>query len=205
MAKQTKQKQPQLSWQENLHGVVHDLVYLLAAVTFIFVFFVRLVSVSGSSMVPTLAHGDKLIVLSNVFYQEPEAGDIIVASVPTFEDGEPIVKRVIATEGQKVDILYDEQYRATVYVDDVALTEPYINPTEWMQMPMYPTIEFPVTVPEGCIFAMGDNRNHSADSRYVEIGVFDERYVLGKVLFIIMPGSGEDGEQFALSRIGGVD
>lgn len=205
MAKQIKQEQPQPSWQESLHDVVHDLVCLLAAVTFVFVFLVRLVSVSGSSMVPTLVHGDKLIVLSNVFYQEPEAGDIIVASVPTFRDGEPIVKRVIATEGQTVDIRYDAQGVASVWVDDTELHEPYIRQDELMLAPHYQTIEFPVTIPSGCVFAMGDNRNGSADSRFVEIGIFDERYVLGKVLFNIIPGRGEDGNQFSITRIGGVD
>lgn len=200
MTKQANQEP--VSWQDSLYEVVHDLVYMLAAVAFLFVFFVRLVSVSGPSMTPTLLNGDKITLLSNVFYHEPKAGDVVVASVPSFEDGEAIVKRVIATSGQAVDIRYDASGIGTVYVDGEALTEGYIN--EPMVAPFYETISFPATVPEGCVFVMGDNRNHSADGRYVQIGMFDQRYVLGKVLFIVWPGQ-QDGGQKEFSRLGGVD
>ena len=93
----------------------------------------------------------------------------------------PIVKRVIATGGQTVHIDYST---STVYVDGVALDEPYIN--ELMRMPMGETIT-DVTVPEGSVFVMGDNRNNSSDSRVPELGTVDERYILGEVLLVLFP------------------
>lgn len=187
--------------KEEAYLLLHDLVYILAAVTIFFVFVVRLVGVSGPSMTPTLLDGDYVALLSNCLYGEPKRDDIIVARVPEFEE-EPIVKRVIATEGQQVDITYDEDGIGTVWVDGVALSEPYIN--EPMMTPGYPTITFPTTVPEGYLFVMGDNRNHSADSRYTAIGMFDKRDVLGKVLFVLWPGRGEEGNSRQMNRIGGV-
>lgn len=187
--------------KEEAYLLLHDLIYILAVVTIFFVFIVRLVGVSGPSMTSTLLDGDYVALLSSCLCGDPKQNDIIVAKVPDFED-EPIVKRVIATEGQQVDITYDEHGVGTVWVDGVALSEPYIN--EPMMTPGYATISFPATVPEGYLFVMGDNRNHSADSRYTAIGMFDKRDVLGKVLFVLWPGRGEEGGKRQLSRIGGV-
>ena len=103
-----------------LFVLLHDLVYILAAVTIVFVYAIRLVGVDGDSMYPTLHHADYLALLSNVFYRDVEAGDIVVMTVPYFEN-EPIVKRVIATEGQTVDIDFEQ---GVVYVDGQALEEP---------------------------------------------------------------------------------
>lgn len=185
----------------DLYSVLHDLVYILAAITVIFVLFVRLVGVDGPSMMPTLQDGDYVALQSNVLMGELEPGDIIVARKSTFENGEPIVKRIIATEGQTVDIRYDADGVGTVYVDGVALDEPYINGD--MYEPFYEQIAFPVTVGENCLLVMGDNRNRSADSRYTLIGQIDESQVLGKVLFILFPGKGESNER-DFSRIGAV-
>ena len=181
-----------------LFVLLHDLVYILAAVTIVFVFAIRLVGVDGDSMYPTLHHADYLALLSNVFYQDVEAGDIVVMTVPYFEN-EPIVKRVIAAEGQTVDIDFEQ---GVVYVDGEALEEPYINePTHLDYNDMGQGLDYPVTVPEGCIFVMGDNRNRSADSRFAPVGMVDERDVLGKVLCILLPGSDADtGRDFG--RIG---
>ena len=142
-----------------------------------FSFFVRIIGILGPSMQPNFYEGDR-VILSNLFF-EPERGDIIVLRKESFQD-EPIIKRVIATEGQTVDIDFEA---GIVYVDGTALIEPYVNE------PTYLPLDFvgPVTVPEGNVFVMGDNRNHSSDSRHVRIGFVDERYIIGKVLLRVMP------------------
>ena len=188
--------------QSEIYELLHDMVYILAVVTLVFVFLMRMVSVKGPSMTSTLLDGDRLTLLSNTIYHEPKAGDVVVAAVPSYESGEAIVKRVIATEGQTVDIQYDGSGVATVYVDGTAMDEPYINET--MYRASYNTIEFPVTVPEDCVFVMGDNRNHSADSRYPPIGIFDRRYVLGKVLMVVWPGRENEGDKRNYHRLGTV-
>ena len=163
---------------------LHDLIYMLAGVMIVFLLVFRIVIVSGSSMYSTLRNGDWLLVSSSVFYQSPQAGDIIVASKDSFDDGEPIIKRVIATEGQTVDIDFET---GIVYVDDVALQEDYTyTPTNVEE-----GIVFPIKIADGCIFVMGDNRNGSKDSRHPEIGMIDEREILGKAIFLIFPGTGE--------------
>ena len=185
------------SWQKTVLLYLHDLVYMMAGIVIVFILVFRMVIVSGSSMYATLWDGDWLILLSNVFYQEPEYGDIIVACKDSFNDGEAIIKRVIATEGQTVDIDFDE---GIVYVDGVALSEPYtFTPTNIQE-----GMEFPLTVEEGCVFAMGDNRNESLDSRNPRIGQIDRREILGKALFLIYPGTGEDDAERDFDRIGAV-
>ena len=188
--------------QNDIYELLHDLVYILAAVTIVFVFLMRMVSVVGPSMTPTLLNGDRLTLLSNTIYSEPKQGDVVVATVPSYDKDEAIVKRVIAVEGQTVDIQYDVSGTGTVYVDGVAQDEPYIN--EAMLHAAYNTIDFPVTVPEGCLFVMGDNRNHSADSRYPPIGIFDKRYVLGKVLMVVWPGQRDETDKRDFHRLGAV-
>lgn len=183
----------------DIYALLHDLVYILAAITLIFVFFVRLVGVNGESMLPTLQDGDYLALQSNVIMGDLEYGDIIVARKLEFNQGEPIVKRVIATEGQTVLIDYDEKGEIRVSVDGVVLNEPYIN--EVMEA-KYPT-PMEVNVEKGCIFVMGDNRNHSADSRYPAIGQIKLNQVLGKVLMIVLPGRDASGSR-DFGRIGTV-
>ena len=130
-----------------------------------------------------------------MFYREPQHGDIIVASKKSFDDGSPIIKRVIATEGQVVDIDFD---LGIVYVDGVALDEPYTStPTNISE-----GITFPLTVEEGHIFVMGDNRNLSKDSRSSEIGLIDCREVLGKAIFLIFPGNNPSRGERNFNRIG---
>ena len=162
---------------------LHDVVSFLAVVMVLFVFFLRLIGVSGPSMTPTLLNGDRVILLSNFLYREVDAGDIVVMQIPSF-DTEPIVKRVIATGGQTVDIDFEA---GEVYVDGVLLQEDYINELTHLSYVDGPT--FPVTVPDGCLFVMGDNRNDSADSRYGPIGMVDARRVLGRVMTIVWPAA----------------
>ncbi len=174
---------------------LHDLVCLLSGIVLVLLLLFRIVVVSGPSMNNTLIHGDYLLLLNNVFYTQPEYGDIIVASKDDFKEGEPIIKRVIATEGQTVDIDFDA---GIVYVDGIALDEPYtLTPTNQSE-----GMSFPLVVDEGCIFVLGDNRNISKDSRHPEIGLIDTRQVLGKAIFLIFPGEDQVLEQRDFERIG---
>ena len=183
---------------KNILSYLHDIVFGLSSVLLVVMLLFRIVIVSGPSMMQTLQNGDRLIVLSNAVYKNPKAGDIIVASKDSFKDGEPIIKRVIATEGQKVDIDFNA---GLVYIDDKVLYEPYINtPTN-----LYEGIDFPLIVDEGCIFVMGDNRNDSKDSRSIEIGLIDRREILGKAIFLVIPGVDPDTEKRELNRIGALE
>ena len=183
-----EKEEESVTWQKSLLLYLHDLIYLLAVVMVVFMLLFRIVIVSGSSMYSTLWNGDWLLVTGSVLYHEPEAGDIIVASKDSFNDGEPIIKRVIATEGQTVDIDFDA---GIVYVDGMALEEDYTYTLTNVQE----GIVFPITIADGCIFAMGDNRNGSKDSRHPDIGMIDTREILGRAVFLIFPGMGEDNHE----------
>ena len=192
-----QKQEKQMSWQQNAVLYLHDLVYLLAAIMLVFILLFRIVIVDGTSMNQTLLHGDYLLLMSNTFYRNVQHGDIVVISKDSFDDGEPIVKRVIATEGQTVDIDF---YAGIVYVDGIALDEPYVNTPTNTEGGML----FPLTVEDGCVFVMGDNRNRSRDSRYPEIGQVDEREILGKAIFLILPGDPDGPEKADMSRIGAI-
>lgn len=180
-----KENEEQMSIQQTFLLYLHDMVYMLAAIMIIFLLLFRVVIVSGSSMYSTLWNGDWILVNSSAFYNEPKQGDIIVACKDSFNDGEPIIKRVIATEGQTVDIDFEA---GIVIVDGVPLQEDYTyTPTNIQE-----GIIFPLTIADGCIFVMGDNRNGSKDSRHPDIGMIDTREVLGRAVFLIFPGCGED-------------
>lgn len=194
----SEKKNQQRAMAKNVLIYLHDLAYLLAVVMILFLLVFRVVVVSGPSMYSTLMDGDYLLLITGALYNDPQSGDVIVACKDSFEDGMPIVKRVIAVEGQEVDIDFQA---GVVYVDGIALEEPYTNtPTNLME-----GVKFPVTVPNGCVFVMGDNRNESRDSRYPGIGMIDEREILGKAIFLFLPGT-HDGEMPRdFSRIGVVD
>lgn len=188
-------KEKKNPWQKDLLLYIHDLVYLLAAIIVVFLICFRVVVVSGTSMYSTLWDGDYLLLLGNVFYTEPESGDIIVASKESFKNGEPIVKRVIATEGQTIDIDFS---KGIVFVDGVAIDEPYTYSMTYLDQGM----DFPATVPDGCVFVMGDNRMASKDSRDPQIGFVDEREILGKVLLLFLPGTNDGENTRDFDRIG---
>ena len=173
---------------------LHDIVFLMGIGLIVLLLCFRIVIVSGSSMKDTLVDGDYLLLLSNTFYQDPQRGDIIVASKDAYENGTPIVKRVIATEGQRVDIDF---YNGIVYVDDVALEEPYVSSDM-----LHEGVSFPLVVEEGCLFVMGDNRFVSQDSRSPEIGQIDRREVLGKAILLFLPGTDKGRTERDFSRIG---
>ncbi len=174
---------------------LHDLVYLLGSVILVLLLLFRIVVVSGPSMNSTLIDGDYLILLNNTFYTNPKQGDIIVASKESYDNGTPIVKRIIATEGQTVDIDFAA---GIVFVDGEPLEEDYTyTPTN-----RYEGVDFPLTVSPGCVFVMGDNRNVSKDSRNPEIGLIDTREILGKAIFLVLPGTGNGAVARQYYRIG---
>ena len=194
-ARKNKQMNKKESRKDTVLLYLHDFVVWLVAILLVFLLLFRVVVVSGPSMNATLVHGDYLLLINNVLYTEPKQGDIVVAAKESFKNGEPIIKRVIATEGQWVDIDFDA---GVVYVNGTALDEPYTNtPTN-----IFEGIEFPLMVEDGCIFVMGDNRNESKDSRSPEIGQIDKREVLGKVIFLFLPGKDPVTEEMNFERIG---
>lgn len=180
-----------------LYEWVQALVCSVLAVVLLFTFVIRLIGVDGSSMVPTLQNGDRLLVLNSLLDDDYEAGDIVVLRKDTFLT-DPIVKRVIATEGQTVDIDFTT---GSVYVDGALLKEDYINELTFLEE----GTEFPLTVPQGSIFVMGDNRNHSSDSRDSRLGTVDTRYVIGKAVFLAFPGTNAGTGKRSFGRIGGIE
>ena len=144
----------------------------------LFIFFIRVIDVSGTSMVPTLINGDKMLV-SDIFYK-PRAGDVVVFKSDLYDPNKALVKRIIATEGQVINIDFD---KGIVYVDGEPLQEDYINELTTTKLDFIG----PKTVPSGCVFVMGDNRNQSTDSRDSQIGMVDERMILGRVYMVIFP------------------
>jgi signal peptidase I len=195
-----KEKKPdeKLTWQQNLLLDLRDLLYVLAGFMIVYMLFFRVVVVVGPSMYDTLIHGDRLVLLSNSVYRNPKQGDIIVASKESFENGECIVKRVIATEGQWADIDFDA---GIVYVDGVALNEDYVHTLTTLEE----GVSFPLCVDKGHVFVLGDNRNSSKDSRNPQIGLIDEREILGKAIFLLSPGNNNGAEEARYDRIGVID
>lgn len=157
---------------------VETFVTALVFVVILFTFVFRVVTVDGRSMQQTLQDKEKLL-LSSVEYT-PQCGDIIVLQKLDYFSY-PLVKRVIATEGQTVDIDFDTW---KVTVDGKVIDEPYVNFEEGKSMARG-ALEYPLTVSEGHVFVMGDNRNHSSDSRH--FGQVDSRQILGKVLIRLLP------------------
>lgn len=164
---------------KELYEWVESAVLAVVFVVLLFTFVARTSVVSGQSMIQTLQNGDMLVISRLGFSAQP--GDIVVATKPYYAN-EPIVKRVIATGGQSVDIDFTE---GVVYVNGEALDERYTNTPTNRQY----DVDFPITVPEGYLFLMGDNRNGSLDSRSTEIGLVDERYILGKAYWRVFPFS----------------
>ena len=192
--RESTEKKEEKNKGRDLYEWVQALVCSVLAVVILFTFVIRLIGVDGHSMVPTLQDGDRLLVLNSLLYDDYQYGDIVVLRKDTFLD-EPIVKRVIATAGQTVDIDFDT---GSVYVDGQLLKEDYINELTYLEE----GTEFPLTVPEVSIFVMGDNRNHSSDSRDSRLGTVDTRYVIGKAVFLAFPGPDERTGERSLGRIG---
>lgn len=161
-------------WLQTLVGVLVGMVLLFTLVG-------RLTPVDGASMLPTLRHGDWMVVRS--IGCVPQQGDVVVLCKEFDDVAGPIVKRVLAVAGQQVDIDYAA---GTVSVDQTVLEEDYI--LEGMVQQSWQKI-VSITVPEGQIFVLGDNRNVSNDSRNPALGAVDVRYVLGGAEWIAFPFS----------------
>ena len=196
-----KRKEKMRNRRRDFYDWVESMVAAILICVLFFVFIARVVGVEGTSMINTLEDGDRLL-LSNLFY-EPKVGDIVVLRKSSFSS-KPIIKRVIATEGQLVTIDFDQ---AQVFVDGELQDEPFVH---LETLPMR-SLDFNsmidkdlggVVVPEGCIFVMGDNRNGSQDSRDESIGCLDKRYVMGRAFLLILPGVNIDTARRDFSRLG---
>lgn len=163
-----------LDWAEE---IVIAVVIIAVAFTFLF----RVITVSGTSMVPSYNDGDRVLVKSS---SRVKQGDVVVI---TNVLDEPIIKRVIATEGQTVDFDFENK---AVLVDGVAVDETEFgleNGITDFPYTSFELLEFPQRVPDGCVFVLGDNRAVSEDSRYKIVGMIDERNILGKAVLRIFP------------------
>ena len=173
------ENEPALSFAGSIFDWVKTFLFYLVAVIFVFTLLFRGVTVRGDSMLPTLKN-DQYLIISDLFY-EPKCGDIIVARSLNYRDGkEPVIKRVIATEGQTVKINFKTWQ---VWVDGVLLQEDYIYYEPGFMMAtedMIPDENFEkeITVNENCVFVMGDHRNDSLDSRSKAIGQIDTHYIM---------------------------
>lgn len=190
-----KAKKKERDSENTFLSSLHDVVFLVAGALLVFSLLFRVVVVSGGSMNDTLIDGDWLFLVGNVLYNDPKQGDIVVACKNSYDNGTPIIKRVIATEGQTVDITPE----GIVTVDGKALEEPYaLSATT----PREGGLTFPLTVDKGCVFVLGDNRAWSKDSRSSEIGLIDCREILGKAIFIMFPGNNKGNTNRNFGRIG---
>ncbi len=176
--KEREKPSPEVQARREAYDWIQSLISALLLCVLVFVFVIRIMDVNGSSMVPTLKNGDKLLV-SDLFY-EPERGDVVVFKKDDYDPNKALVKRVIAVAGDVVNIDFDN---GIVYVNGEAVEEDYIDVTTNNK------IDFigPQTVPENCLFVLGDNRNASTDSRDKRIGMVDKRLVIGKALLVIYP------------------
>ena len=172
-----EEKKPENKLVSGIYDIVSIFRTAVITIMVIFTFIFRFVGVVGPSMEDTLFNGDWLLV--SAMSSEPEYGDVVIITQPNYYN-EPIVKRVIATENQVVDIDFST---GTVYVDGKVLDEPYVKGSTTDKY----EVDFPVTVPENHVFVLGDNRNHSSDSRSSKIGFIAEDYILGKVKYRVFP------------------
>ena len=168
--------------KRNIPKIIVEFVSIIAssivAIMLIFTFAFRIVGVSGPSMMNTLIDGDWLLV--SAFITEPERGDIVIVTQPNAFN-EPIVKRVIAVEGDTIDIDFEN---ATVKINGKIINEPYLGSPTTTDEGAW---TYPLTLKEGQVFVMGDNRQHSSDSRSPDIGLIDENYILGQVILRFAP------------------
>lgn len=170
--KKIKRRRSIIEWLETI-------AFSLAIAVLLFTFIFRIATVTGASMAPTLNETDVLFS-SNLFYTI-QRGDIVV--VDGYNNyGEPLIKRVIAVGGDEINIDFTT---GSVYVNGALQDEPYISAPTTRQF----DVIFPLVVPEGKLFVMGDNRPISLDSRDNRVGFIDERDILGHVLFRIFPFS----------------
>lgn len=165
------------SLTQGCYDLLHTLILAITVVMILLTFVFRLVVVDGQSMMDTLFNQDRVFV-TNLFYT-PECGDVVVISHGQ-NLNKPIIKRVIATEGQSLSIDFNT---GDVVVDGAVLDEPYIKDLTVKQG----DAEIPEVIPEGMVFVMGDNRNHSTDSRFTAVGMIAEEDIIGEAQYIVYP------------------
>lgn len=151
-------------------------MFAMVAVVILLTFFVRVVDIDGKSMNPTLFDSEKVLITNTV--TTPVTGDVVIISHGE-EYADPLVKRVIATEGQSLDIDFEQN---TVKVDGKLLDEPYIQGRTIKEDNNIPSV-----IPKGKVFVMGDNREWSSDSRGTRIGLIDIKNIIGKVRCVVFP------------------
>ena len=159
----------------NIYDFASILVSAVLAVCLIFTFVFKISAVDGDSMNNTLRNGNKVLITARDW--TVERGDIVVISQPNAFN-KVLIKRVIATEGQTVTV---DGKTHQVLVDGVVIDEPYIAEPVRVQR----SWNYPITVPKGCVFVMGDNRNNSTDSRDSAVGMIDTRYIVGEAIYRI--------------------
>ncbi len=187
----------------DLLDLIESVIFSIFLVLLIFTYIFRISDVSGPSMLPTLKDNDRVIVIP--FVSEIKQNDIVIVNTPKLTDektgkpGKLIVKRVIATEGQTVDIDFD---KGIVTVDGVELDEQlyvqnpdgsspelkadhFVNTLTTINMGAFE--KYPVTVEQGKVFVLGDNRNESKDSKHSALGFIPEEEIVGKVVFRVYP------------------
>lgn len=193
---ETEEKKEPESIESTAYCCAQALITAVVGVVVLFTFFVRLIGVSGGSMQDTLYTGDRLLVLNSVFC-DFQPGDVVVVNDYNAELDETLVKRIIAVGGQTVDIDFTA---GVVYVDGQPLEEPYTKEPTYKS----DSIRFPLTLEEDEVFVMGDNRNHSTDSRSGQLGPVKEGYLQGKALLLLIPGQTPDAGHRDWSRVGAV-
>jgi signal peptidase I len=180
--------------REKIFSFAETMIISLFSVTLVFVFLLRVTTITGISMAETLSEGDRVIMTA--WYGTPKQGDVVVINaehaVTMNDSGELvaskginkyIVKRIIAVPGQKVDFDF---HKGTVYIDDKVYDEPYITGLTHLDEGAF-TGHYPLTVPDGYVFVMGDNRRDSQDSRSYRIGLIPEEDIVGKILMRVYP------------------
>ena len=179
MARKNKKTEEEIDLaMRDTYEWIQSIIVALVICVLMFMFFIRIVEVRGTSMNDTLSDGEKMLV-SNVLYT-PKSGDVVVFQKDEYDPDKALVKRIVATEGQEINIDFET---GAVYIDGEEIEEDYIKELTTTKLDFIG----PKTVPEGCVFVMGDNRNMSTDSRKTEIGMVDSRLILGKAYMVIFP------------------
>lgn len=176
-SKETKRKKEIKEW-------IVSLLIVIVAVVIVRNFLFGTIVVKGVSMEPTFEHND-FVVINKLNYKigEPERGEVVVCSYDKGTHEENIIKRVIGVPGDVIDIDMGQNYEYIVLVNGEAIDEPYLGEN----MEQKGDIDYPYTVPEGCYFVMGDNRNNSTDSRSKSIGAIEKNKIEGKVFVRLYP------------------
>lgn len=180
---QEEKQQKQKEQKEWLSTMIQILVVILIVVL-LRTFVIGTIYVKGSSMEPNFHHGDFLVINKlEVSLSTPRTGDVVICRLDNDGNKENIIKRVIGTPGDEIDIRLDDYGVYQLYVNQVLIKEPYIAGP----MTEKGNISYPFVVPQGHYFVMGDNRNASTDSRRTSIGAIADKDVIGHVILRLYP------------------